>query len=140
MMNKNMPGDSRPEARRRIAAGSRVSIPVAACAGLLCMTLGATAFADSMRCGTRVISDGDHAAKVVRYCGEPDFAHSRRAHVPFFNNVAGTTFYPPGIAEIWIEEWTYNLGPHKLMRLVTLENGIVRDIKHLGYGYSRRRD
>ena len=103
------------------------------------MIVSTAAMADGMRCGTRLISDGDHAAKLVRYCGEPDFAHTRRAHVPFFNSVSGTTFYPPGVAEIWIEEWTYNLGPHKLMRVVTLENGIVKRIKHLGYGYSDRR-
>ena len=34
-----------------------------------------------------------------------------------------------------IEEWTYNLGPHQLMRVVRLENGYVAEIKHLGYGY-----
>jgi Protein of unknown function (DUF2845) len=42
----------------------------------------------------------------------------------------------PGIfEEVVIEEWTYNLGPHQLIRVVRLENGFVADIKHLGYGY-----
>ena len=37
--------------------------------------------------------------------------------------------------EVVIEEWTYNLGPHQLIRVVRLENGYVADIKRLGYGY-----
>ena len=39
------------------------------------------------------------------------------------------------VEEVVIEEWTYNLGPHQLIRVVRLENGFVADIKHLGYGY-----
>ena len=42
---------------------------------------------------------------------------------------------PRLIEEVVIEEWTYNFGPHQLMRVVRLENGYVADIKHLGYGY-----
>jgi hypothetical protein len=39
------------------------------------------------------------------------------------------------IEEVVVEEWTYNLGPRLLMRVVRLEDGYVEDIKHLGYGY-----
>ena len=42
---------------------------------------------------------------------------------------------PTLIEEVVIEEWTYNLGPHQLVRVVRLENGFVADITHLGYGY-----
>jgi hypothetical protein len=46
--------------------------------------------------------------------------------------------YIPGfvVEDVWIEEWTYNLGPSKLMRLVRIENGFVTDVRNLGYGYS----
>jgi hypothetical protein len=42
------------------------------------------------------------------------------------------------VEEVLIEQWTYNLGPRKLMRSIRLENGIVRDVDHLGYGYTKR--
>ena len=139
MMNYTPHANPAAEARRKRPVSPRLPLSLALCVGLLGLTMSGSANASSIRCGTRVISEGDHVSKLVRYCGEPDFAHTRRAHVPFFDSVSGTTFYPPGVAELWIEEWTYNLGPHKLMRLVTLESGVVRDIKHLGYGYSERR-
>lgn len=50
----------------------------------------------------------------------------------------GHVFIPGFVEEVLIEEWTYNLGSHRLMRLVRLENGIVIDIRHLGYGYPTR--
>ena len=37
--------------------------------------------------------------------------------------------------EVVVEEWTYNFGPRRLMRQVIFENGFVRSIKQLGYGY-----
>jgi len=37
--------------------------------------------------------------------------------------------------EIVVEEWTYNFGPHRLMRVVRFENGLVTSITQLAYGY-----
>ena len=42
----------------------------------------------------------------------------------------------PGLfTDVRVEEWTYNFGPRKLMRLIRLENGVVADIQELGYGF-----
>ena len=87
-----------------------------------------------MRCGNRLISRGDHAAKVLHYCGEPDAIRSHLALRGFFS--AGGLLLPGFAEEVEIEEWTYNLGPHKLMRIIYLENGVVRDVDTLGYGYT----
>jgi hypothetical protein len=43
--------------------------------------------------------------------------------------------YPGIVEEVVIEEWTYNFGPHQLIRVVRLENGVVAEVKMLGYGY-----
>jgi len=89
--------------------------------------------AHAFRCGTRIITRGDHADKILRFCGEPASVQSRisqRSYVSGFGRV-----YPGVVEEIVIEEWTYNLGPHQLIRVVRLENGFVANIKHLGYGY-----
>ena len=50
----------------------------------------------------------------------------------------GSTFDAEELAkeeEVVIEEWTYNRGPHQLMRVVRLENGVVAEVEILGYGY-----
>jgi hypothetical protein len=97
------------------------------------LALLASAPAQAFRCGTRIITRGDHAEKILRFCGEPASVQTRlsqRAYVADFGRVL------PGIVEdVVIEEWTYNFGPHQLMRVVRLENGYVAQIKHLGYGY-----
>jgi hypothetical protein len=99
---------------------------------LLCASPPAPA-ADGVRCGNRLISRGDHAAKLLRYCGEPDAIHTRTAVRGLFGAVAVPL--PGFFEEVQIEEWTYNLGPHKLMRKIRLENGEVREVRTLGYGY-----
>jgi hypothetical protein len=105
------------------------ALSVIAALGLLLAVSPAHAF----RCGTRIITRGDPADKILRFCGEPTSVQSRvsqRGYVSDFGRV-----FPGVVEEVLIEEWTFNLGPHQLMRVVRLENGIVADIKHLGYGY-----
>jgi hypothetical protein len=97
------------------------------------LLLSAVAPAHAFRCGTRIITRGDHADKILRFCGEPESVqtrYSQRAYVSELGRV-----FPGIIEEVVIEEWTYNRGPHQLIRVVRLENGFVADIKHLGYGY-----
>ncbi|HEX6994820.1 MAG TPA: DUF2845 domain-containing protein [Gammaproteobacteria bacterium] len=117
------------QGRRRFAA-------LLAAAGLL--AIGAEASADALRCGSHVISRGDHAVKVLRYCGEPIAIQSRLLHrrVSAFGS-----FFHPGLGlleEVLIEEWTYNFGPARLMRQVQLENGFVREVRELGYGFREK--
>ncbi|HEY5623438.1 MAG TPA: DUF2845 domain-containing protein [Gammaproteobacteria bacterium] len=105
-----------------------------ATAGLLAVALVAATDANAMRCGTRLIARGDHVSKLLRYCGEPDFAQTRLAHRSYSNRF-GDVLYTGFHEEVRIDEWTYNLGPNKLVRVVKMENGVVREIRHLGYGY-----
>jgi hypothetical protein len=102
------------------------------------LAVGAPASADALRCGNRLISRGDHAAKLLRYCGEPVAVQSRavqRSVVAF-----GTYFYPGLglVKDVIVEEWTYNFGPRKLMRQVRLENGLVEEVRELGYGFHEK--
>ena len=97
------------------------------------LLLVAVAPAHAFRCGTRIITRGDHSTKMLRFCGEPIAVQTRvqqRGYVSKLGHV-----YPGVVEEVVIEEWTYNLGPNQLIRVVRLENGYVADIKHLGYGY-----
>ena len=97
------------------------------------LLLAAAAPAHAFRCGTRIITRGDHAEKMLRFCGEPASVQTRlqtRSYVADFGRV-----FPGIVEEVVIEEWTYNLGPHQLIKVVRLENGFVTEIKQLGYGY-----
>jgi hypothetical protein len=101
--------------------------------GLAAALLLAVTPAHAFRCGTRIITRGDHAEKILRFCGEPASIQTRitqRSYVSDFGRV-----FPGVVEEVVVEEWTYNMGPHQLIRVVRLENGFVADIKHLGYGY-----
>jgi hypothetical protein len=101
----------------------------------LAVTLFAASFpAHAFRCGTRVISRGDHATKLLQFCGEPASVQSRYAQRSLVGNF-GRVYVPGYVEDVLVEDWTYNLGPYQLMRAVRLENGIVTEIKHLGYGF-----
>jgi hypothetical protein len=95
----------------------------------------AEASADALRCGHRVISRGDHAAKLLRYCGEPVAVQSR---VVQRTVAAFGAYYVPGLGlleDVVVEEWTYNFGPRKLMRQVRIEKGLIEEVRELGYGF-----
>jgi hypothetical protein len=96
------------------------------------LLLAAAAPAHAFRCGSRIITTGDHADKILRYCGEPASVQVRVLQLPY---VRDWRPYPGMIEEVVVEEWIFNRGPRQLMRSVRLENGFVAEIKSLGYGY-----
>lgn len=94
------------------------------------------AFADAMRCGSRLVRQGDTITAVRDICGEPSDVQSRsilRRPTYFLNG----RYYEFGdaLVEIPVEVWTYNFGPYKLMRRVRFVDGLVEEIETLGYGY-----
>lgn len=104
-------------------------------ASLAAAALLATTSAEAMRCGSRIISRGDHASKLLKLCGEPMSVQSRLAQRTFVGHY-GRVFLPGFLEDVLVEEWTYNFGPYKLMRQVRVENGLVVEIRHLGYGFT----
>jgi hypothetical protein len=97
-----------------------------------------------MRCGTQLIVKGNSQAKVLKYCGEPvtkSFRYGlRRGTYPkrgkdgaWIENERNYDYY--GRTEVLIEDWIYNLGPNKFMRMIQFTNGIVEEIETLEYGY-----
>jgi len=107
----------------------RLSATVLA-AALLVASLPAHAF----RCGTRIISPGDHVTKLLEFCGEPANVQSRYAERSLIGTF-GRVAIPRYVEEVLVEDWTYNWGPYQLMRTIRLENGFVTEIRQLGYGY-----
>ena len=108
-------------------------IGLAAVAG----ALAAPAYADGLRCGSRLIRDGDARAEVRAFCGEPADVQTRSILRRPTYTVGGRIFYSgDGLIEIPVETWTYNFGPNKLMRRVKFIDGIVDEVETLGYGYN----
>jgi uncharacterized protein DUF2845 len=109
----------------------------ASCAfAALLLALAVPASADGLRCGSRLVVQGDPRAKVRHYCGEPtDVQTHYIQRRPSFT--AGGRFYSygDGYVEIPVEIWTYNFGPYKLMRQIRFVDGFVDEIESLGYGY-----
>ena len=89
----------------------------------------------ALRCHGEVVDIGDHKIEVLQKCGEPEYVDERygakgsRLHHP------RRTLDIEEYEEVLIEEWTYNFGPRKFMRILIFENGILKKIEKLGYGY-----
>lgn len=101
-------------------------------------TLASTtpAFADAMRCGSRLVSEGETRAEVAAKCGEPADVQTRTIlRRPYYDFHGRIVYYGDGLVEVPVEIWTYNFGPYKLMRRVRFVDGIVDEIETLSHGY-----
>lgn len=83
----------------------------------LCLLGVRYAWADTMRCGNRLIEVGDSMTSVQALCGAP-------ASVQQGVKASGT-------AEVPVETWTYNRGPNQFLVNVRFVNGQVVEIKTL---------
>jgi hypothetical protein len=91
------------------------------------------AAADSMRCGSKLMTDGDPSDKVLAYCGEPA-SIERREILRGYGYHRGVTVH--SAYEVSVEMWTYNFGPHKLMYRLRFEDGLLVDVDTLSHGYN----
>ena len=93
--------------------------------------------ADSMRCGSKLIGEGDSIDKVLQYCGEPatrERTWIQRAPVVERGRYE---FSIPGREDVPVDLWTYDFGANKLMRRVRMIAGKVERIETLEYGTNR---
>lgn len=123
------------------------AIIIAAAAGLL-LAGPASAF----RCGSKLVREGDPQARVRSVCGDP-VATTRsviyRSGIPVARDAIAVSdgetrmaitrdellLHQRSLVEVQVEEWTYNFGPHRLLRVVRFEDGVVVGTRHVGYGW-----
>jgi len=97
--------------------------------------------ADSFRCGTRLVSDGDSTDKVEALCGPPTTIQRHDILRRPIQWIHGRPYYMSfDPVEVPVEYWTYNLGPSKLMRRLRFEDGLLVDVETLSHGYYSDRD
>ena len=104
---------------------------------LAALLLPAAAHADGMRCGSRLISEGDPIEKVLEYCGEP--TETKRTWItrqPRFE-YGGQEVPFPGSEDVPVDLWTYDFGASKLIRRIRFVAGKVDSIETLEHGTSR---
>ncbi len=80
-------------------------------------------------CGGRIISTGDTKAEVIMKCGEPAGKDSRTEE-----RIEKIDADTKRKVTITIDEWTYDLGPDTLIRVLTFADGRLVDIREAGYG------
>lgn len=107
------------------------------CALVFGLLLAGAASADAMRCGNKLVRQGDTRTAVLDLCGEPSDVQTRSIlRRPSFWRNGRPVFFGDGYVEVPVEVWTYNFGPYKLMRRVRFVDGLLDDIETLGYGYA----
>lgn len=106
-------------------------------ASCLMALLPSVLMADSIRCGSRIITRGSSSAELTAFCGDPAQVTKSSSYVGGARGARAADGVDYGTtAEIVVEIWTYNFGPNQLMERVRIENGIVAQIDSLGYGYN----
>jgi hypothetical protein len=99
--------------------------------------------ASDFRCGSKMISIGDHQYDVLNKCGEPshiDAWDKVRIKRDFWPGPLGAEMgwnqWQPFVKElVTVEEWEYNLGPTRFIRYLRFENGRLIRITDGDYGY-----
>lgn len=97
-------------------------------AALALIVAAMPADAGSMRCGSRLVDEGDLAAELLAACGEPALRDPWSFQLPRGGYVAD------------IEQWVYDFGPSQLLRLVRLRDGRIIEFETDGYGFPPESD
>jgi hypothetical protein len=91
----------------------------------------------------RLVYTGDHMYDVRAKCGDPDLVSQRIAKRKVSRKILR---WVDGVAEqveeereidVLIDEWVYDLGPERFIRIVAFENNHVTCVNTGGYGSKR---
>lgn len=97
--------------------------------GVFCLS---PAYAASMRCNGKIVSTGDSRFTVLTRCGEPsgrvDWEEEISEFISPFEKVSRF---------ITVEEWVYNFGPTRFIRVLSFRDGVLTDIQTRDYGFPR---
>jgi len=86
--------------------------------------------AGGLRCGNRLVREGDRIDEVFRLCGEPTFRT--------FSIESVSLETSPGLfvtRQVQVETWTLNRGPREFIRYLTFRDGRLIRVDEGNYGY-----
>ena len=85
--------------------------------------------ADSMRCGSRLIVQGDPIEKVLQNCGEPTSTYRTWIVRQPRYYVGSNEYVFPGEEDVPVDLWTYDFGPGQLIRRLRFVAGELESIE-----------
>lgn len=100
------------------------------------LCLAVVAHAQYLRCRGKLVTEGDLKFDVINKCGEPALKETRvkEREVQIFDPVRKV--FRSVTRTVYVDEWTYNFGPHRFLYVVVFEDGRVVSIQHTrDYGY-----
>jgi hypothetical protein len=100
---------------------------------LLLALLGA-APAHALRCGSELVGMGAYTYEVRQSCGEPQARNAWTAYRIVHVGPHNAPVREEVVIPISVEEWVYDFGPHRLVRVLRFEAGRLVDVSTLGYG------
>lgn len=111
-------------------SASRITLVI-----LALMAIHVSAFATesgTLICKGGIVSIGDSAGEVIYKCGQPASTTQREQ-----KNTETVSKVTRGRTTtiISIDDWIFNFGPDHFQYQLLLENGRVKHIESLGYGY-----
>ncbi len=80
---------------------------------------------DTMICKNGIVSKGETMPVVLHKCGPPSFTDRHEE-----SGSADDT-----LITVTVDDWIYNFGPNEFMYSIRFENGRVKKIESLDYGY-----
>lgn len=100
---------------------------------ILMLSLSPTAAA--LRCGTELVTKGDHVSEVLHKCGEPDYREKWVEDRFILHKPHPLLPHEQSVGAVIVNLWTYNFGRRQFMRELRFENGRLVDIERLDYGF-----
>ena len=101
------------------------------------LAIASTADADSMRCGSRLVHDGDRIEEVLKFCGEPiERSRTWIVRQPRFER-GGREYSFPGHDEVPVDVLIYDFGPQKFRRRLRFVAGKLERVETLEHGRNR---
>ncbi len=89
--------------------------------GMALFLAGFAAHAGTLRCGTRLITEGEATSSLLSKCGKPILVE------PITRSAQSATGELTQISAG--ERWTYEQGAGKFMQIVTINNGVIVSIE-----------
>lgn len=86
------------------------------------VTATLTAQAGTLRCGSKLVTEGEPTATLLSKCGKPALVE------PITQSAQSATGELTQISTG--ERWTYEMGSGKFMQIVTINNGVIVSIEN----------
>lgn len=125
-------------------ARANIRAAMTAIAATCGMLMSHDAWADGMRCGNQLVSNGDTQHTVRSKCGAPQNVEQRTETQTLRRRVVVPCreFAPRGVCmedqeytvTLRIETWTYDFGTSRLVHYATFVDGALREVQTGGYG------